>query len=375
MAGERAHEDLRQLASRFAERDGKDPEAYPAGNIADLHEAGLIIAPFPREMGGREASLGEMVRALITIAQGSPSTALIASMPVGLAAALAVPVALAPSSSRESWARQREWAAGEYRAHKLFAACNSEKGAGGALSNIKTVARVEGESVYLTGDKILATGGAFADYFFSTAKTSQEEFPGCGEVEMFIVDVKARGVDVLDDWDGFGMRSTESQSVRYQDAAARALLGFPRFLESVQPFGYWYQLFSAVPLGCAASIIRTIGDPPPQSPAMRVRLNDALMRWEALEAYLLQTAAGWRPGPDLAYRNRALRAKTYVTQEATKLCAELFALTGGSQYRRTSTVARMMADAFAGTALRPPLPLALQMLADNFELGEVGPES
>jgi hypothetical protein len=83
------------------------------------------------------------------------------------------------------------------------------------------------------------------------------------------------------------------------------------------------------------------------------------MRWESLEAYLLQTAAAWRPAPDATYRNRILRTKTYVTQESTKLCAELFALTGGSQYRRTGAVARTLADSFAGTALRPPLPLAL----------------
>ena len=53
------------------------------------------------------------------------------------------------------------------------------------------------------------------------------------------------------------------------------------------------------------------------------------MREEALRAYLHETARAWRPGAGPAYGARVLRMKTYVTQEATKLCAELFALSGG----------------------------------------------
>ena len=74
---------------------------------------------------------------------------------------------------------------------------------------------------------------------------------------------------------------------------------------------------------------------------------------------------------DAAFRARVLRTKTHVTQEATKLCAELFALSGGRHYRRTSPLARAFADAFAGTALRPPLPLGLDSLVEQFSLGEV----
>jgi hypothetical protein len=61
-----------------------------------------------------------------------------------------------------------------------------------------------------------------------------------------------------------------------------------------------------------------------------------------------------------------LRTKTFVSQEATRLSAELFALSGGRHYTRASAVARAFADAFAGTALRPPLPLALDTICDQF---------
>jgi alkylation response protein AidB-like acyl-CoA dehydrogenase len=176
---------------------------------------------------------------------------------------------------------------------------------------------------------------------------------------------------VLDDWDGFGMRSTESHTVRYANAPARGLAGFPNFIKLVQPLEYWFCLFAAIPLGCARAMLKAIGSPAPQSPALRLRLSEATMRYEAMRAYLLETAASFRAAGGPAFGARVLRTKTYVTQEATKLCAELFALGGGRNYRRTSQVARLLADSFAGTSLRPPLALALDLLVQNFTLGGI----
>jgi alkylation response protein AidB-like acyl-CoA dehydrogenase len=92
------------------------------------------------------------------------------------------------------------------------------------------------------------------------------------------------------------------------------------------------------------------------------------MRYESLRAYLLETASAFRAAAGPAYAARVLRTKTFVTQEATKLCAELFALSGGRHYSRSSPVARSFADAFAGTALRPPLALGLETLTEQFTL-------
>ena len=225
------------------------------------------------------------------------------------------------------------------------------------------------DSVFrLTGEKILATSGRFATHFFSTAKVDPADLPRAGVVEFFFVSTHAPGVEILEDWDGFGMRSTESQTVRYTGARVTDLMGFPNLIEVLQPLQYWYCLFAAIPLGCAWAVLRELSIPAPQSPALNLRLAEATMRLEALTAYLDQVASEWRPGAGAAYAGRVLRMKTYVTQESTKLCAELFALAGGRHYRRTSRVANLLADAFAGTALRPPLSLALETLSETFAL-------
>ena len=360
-------ETVADLVVAFAEREAADPEAYPSENVAALYDAGVVIAPFPASLGGSEWSLRECVDAIELVASHSASTALLLSMPLGLAGIYGIGTDAAPEEYRESWGSQIEGVAADYRAHRFYAACNSERGAGGSLEATTTVARLAEDGQFrVTGDKILASSGRNADVFFSTAKVSQEDLPGGGIVEFFLVRRDAPGVTIASDWDGFGMRSTESQSVHYEAAPAEALLGFPNVLAVLVPTPYWYCLFAAIPLGCAAGILRTLGTPIPSSPALRLRFAEATMRVEAMRAYVRETAREWRPGAPPAYSQRVLRMKTYVSSEATKLCAELFALGGGRHYRRSGAAARLLADAFAGTALRPPLSLALDTLVEQF---------
>jgi len=306
------------------------------------------------------------VKAVETIAQGSPSTALLWAMPLGLAGFCSLDVHIAPKEHQAAWSAQAERIAAEFLQGHIFAACNSEKGAGGSLASTKTMAeRVAPGQFRLTGDKILASFGQHASVFFSTAKLPPEPPGGTEAVEFFLVPTSAPGVEIMSDWDGFGMRSTESQSVRYKQAAGE-LLCFPNFIGVARPIQYAVCLFAAIALGCAGGMLRAMAHPAPTSPALRLRLNEALMRYEALSAYLLETASAWRAGAEPSYAARVLRMKTYVSQESTRMCAELFALSGGSHYRASDPLARLLADSFAGTALRPPLPLALDMFSQEF---------
>jgi alkylation response protein AidB-like acyl-CoA dehydrogenase len=358
--------EVRSAGARFAAAEAAAPERYPSESVAELIALGVFSAPFLPSLGGRGQDLVEGVAVVEALAEASPSLALLAAMPLGLAGVLAGAEPAVPEAHRAPFRRQVADVAADYREGRIYAACNSERGAGGSIAAIQTVAvRDDGGRYRLTGDKILASFGRYASVFFSTAKLPD------GGVEFFLVDTSTTGVAVRSDWDGFGMRSTESHSVRYQEATARALLGFPGFIDTVQPLSWWYCLFAAIPLGCAASMIRTLSTPTPSSPALRLRLSEALMRYEAARAYLVETAAQWRPGADAPLRARMLRAKTHVTQEATRIAGDLFALSGGRHYRRSAPMARALAGAFAGTALRPPLPLGLDLLVDGFSLDGV----
>ena len=272
-------DEVRELARAFAEREARDAEAYPAANVAELHAASLVGAPFAAGLGGRGWSLVDATMAVEAVAAASPSTALVWSMPLGLAGVLALGADVAPAEARAAYAAQIERIAAAYRAGELYAACNSEAGAGGSLAATRTLARRDAGGVFrLSGDKILASSGRFAQHFFSTAKVAPEELPGAGVVEFFLVRTDAAGVAIGSDWDGFGMRSTESQSVRYTDAPVEELLGFANYLALVQPLQYWFCLFAAIPLGCARGILDALGTPAPASPALRLRFAGATMR-------------------------------------------------------------------------------------------------
>ena len=97
---------VRALAPKLAEREAADPERYPTENIADLVAAGLIRAPFPSAVGGSGCTLLDAVDAVETIAAASPSTALLAAMPLGLAGVCSTGPDVAPPEHRRAWAEQ-----------------------------------------------------------------------------------------------------------------------------------------------------------------------------------------------------------------------------------------------------------------------------
>ena len=161
--------DLRDLLPVIAAREAADPESYPAETVADLYGLGLPQGPFPGALGGAGLSLQESVDAIEALATASPSAALIICMPLGLAGLYGLGPGAAPAQYRDAFWEQAERVAADYRAGRVYAACNSERGAGGSLAATKTVAERRDGRFLLTGEKILASSGRFASTFYSTA--------------------------------------------------------------------------------------------------------------------------------------------------------------------------------------------------------------
>ena len=173
---------LADLLPLIADQERNHPEAYPERSIRALFDAGIIAGPFAEHLGGRGMTLVEAVSAVEAIASVSPSVALIASMPLGLAGIYGLHdeiAEIAPERVRAAFAEQTARVAADYRAGRLYAACNSEKGAGGSLAATKTLAARQSDGGFaLSGEKILASAGRNAATFFSTAKVTAEDLPG-----------------------------------------------------------------------------------------------------------------------------------------------------------------------------------------------------
>ncbi|TCB65886.1 SfnB family sulfur acquisition oxidoreductase [Acinetobacter sp. ANC 4178] len=73
---------------------------------------------------------------------------------------------------------------------------------------LNTILSIENGHYYLQGEKFYSTGSSFAHWL--AIKAIHPE----GHVVLVIVNRDAQGIEVIDDWDGFGQRTTSSGSVR-----------------------------------------------------------------------------------------------------------------------------------------------------------------
>ncbi|UOF89326.1 acyl-CoA/acyl-ACP dehydrogenase [Fodinisporobacter ferrooxydans] len=197
------------LAARFAKRAAKyDVEgSFPFENFADLKSAGYLKLTVPKEFGGDEISLYEMLLLQERLATGDGSTALAVGWHVGLMLNLRY---------------TRSWPDGLYAEF-----CRNVVEKGTMLNNFAsepttgsptrggrpaTIAeRVDGGWV-ITGRKTFSTLSPVLDQFVVTASIANEDSVG-----EFLV-AKSEGVQVEETWDTLGMRGTGSHDLILQRA-------------------------------------------------------------------------------------------------------------------------------------------------------------
>lgn len=113
---------------------------------------------------------------------------------------------------------------------------------------VSTVLEIEGDRYSVTGEKFYSTGSQFADWL--AVKALHPE----GYVVLVLVDRYAKGVEVLDDWHGFGQRTTSSGSVKLDHVSVDPLLIFDErpLAQQVSTRGAYSQLLQvAIDVGIA----------------------------------------------------------------------------------------------------------------------------
>jgi SfnB family sulfur acquisition oxidoreductase len=113
---------------------------------------------------------------------------------------------------------------------------------------LNTILSIENGHYYLQGEKFYSTGSSFAHWL--AIKAIHPE----GHVVLVLVDREAAGVEVINDWDGFGQRTTSSGSVRLNHVEIDPFLIFDeRILTAVPTYrGAYSQLLQvAIDVGIA----------------------------------------------------------------------------------------------------------------------------
>ena len=197
------------LAKQFSKRASKydDEGSFPFENFEELKNAGYLKTTVPKEYGGGEASLYEMVLMQERLARGDGSTALAVGWHVGLMLSLRI---------------NRPWPEPVYTAFckkvvddgEMLNSFASEPASGSPSRGGKpeTIARKTKDGWLITGRKTFSTLSPILNYFVVSASIEGEESTG-----RFLVR-KSDRVHIDETWNSLGMRATGSHDVILDEA-------------------------------------------------------------------------------------------------------------------------------------------------------------
>ncbi|GLZ14596.1 SfnB family sulfur acquisition oxidoreductase [Actinomadura sp. NBRC 104425] len=240
-----ALEVARRLAARLAvgaaRRDAE--RTPPVTEIAELAESGLLGITVPREHGGAgvgAVTLGEVFRLL---AAADPS---VGQIPQNHFFFVRV---LAENGTKE----QREFFYAELLKGRLFGNALAEAGARDAFEFRTRLTPLPDGGYTVTGTKSYATGSPFADWIPVYATDDQNR------VHAVFVPAGAPGLEVVDDWSGFGQRGTGSGTVHLRDVRVPADRVVPHYrtFERPEVFGaYGQYMHAAIDVGIAGGALK-----------------------------------------------------------------------------------------------------------------------
>jgi alkylation response protein AidB-like acyl-CoA dehydrogenase len=347
------------LADRFAERAGEhDREGtFPFQNYEEMREAGYLGLTVPEELGGRGASLHELILAQERLAMGDGSTALAVNMHVSPIGQLA---SLWRSSGEEGLAEVLRRAAD---GRLVYASMSAEPGDPILMTSSTVAERVEG-GFRVSGKKIFGTESAVCTEFSTRARYDDPERGP--QVLFFRVPRDAEGLRMKETWDTMGMRATRSDDFELENVLVPDDAVFHSYpvghfdatmLKTV--WGWAMPTFGAVYLGIGAGALEFAREQVQargrqDDPHVQGLFAEMEVLLETARAVLYRHAQEMDSGAlytDLPVQDgmaRAVLAKYVTTNNAVAIVDRALHVVGGAGYYRRFPLERMYRDVRAG---------------------------
>jgi SfnB family sulfur acquisition oxidoreductase len=329
----------RSLAPRIAEgaveRDQK--RILPWAELDLFSASGLWGITVPRAYGGAEVSFATVAEVIAIISDADPSIGQIPQNHLGVVEALRV------TGNEE---QKRRFYAGVLEGRR-FGNAFSEAGSKNAGVFDTRIIR-DGAGYRVTGQKFYATGALFAD-IVPIAATGED-----GKVYLVFADPKSPGLTIIDNWSGFGQRTTASGAVSLDHVWIEARDVIPAHLGYDEPSanGPVSQIIqAAVDLGIARAAIadtirfvRTLSRPWIDSgrdhawedPYTIAAVGDLIIRLHAAEAIL--EIAGHAVDRAIAEaREQTVAEASLKVAEAKVLTTEIAILAGNKLHELAGT--------------------------------------
>lgn len=210
----------------------------PHEEISWLREAGFIRLRLPRELGGSDATLPELFGLLIEL--GAADTNVVNAVRAHLGFVEDVLTA-----EEKGW--RAHWL--DVVASGAMIGAGLSEASGAKVGTFGTNLTQTPQGLRLNGRKFYTTGSLFADWVAVAAQR--------GEDTVYLqVPRDAPGVEIVDDWDGFGQSLTASGTAVFTDVEVR-----PEWVRpTASRFPYSVPFYQLVHLASLAGIGRALAD-------------------------------------------------------------------------------------------------------------------
>lgn len=356
--------------ARIHDRDA----SFPFDSLNDLRDAGWLRAPVPREYGGDECALADLVAAQTTLAKADMSLAFAVGMHL---------MSVGAERANRSWP--------EPLRERIFrsvvedgALCNQvasepDLGSPQGGGRPQTALTPDGEGRWrLNGHKTFTTLAPALTWFLTYAAIED----GSGQLARIAVHRDSPGLRIEETWDVVGLRSTGSHDVWYENVAVRdddiLIRQEPsRAGQRHGDFAWFALLVSAASLGVAEAardytieFCRTrqpAGAPAPIAsiPTVRANVGEIDLRLIAARALLHETAAAWDAAADARapLGPRVAATKLHLCDTAVDVVDRCMRLVGGISLHRSEPLERYYRDV-RGPLYNPPItPRGLELIA------------
>ena len=331
--------DIADKIAAHCERHDSD-DSFVEEGFAELAEADFFAALVPAELGGGDASVGQICDALRTLGATCGSTALAAAMHSHIVAVAA-------------WRWKHQSAPTDGLLKRVAAEKLKLVSSGGSdwLKSAGTMEKVEG-GYRLTARKAFASGSPTGDILNTSAVYDD---PEAGPTVLhFGAPLKGEGIRIEETWRTLGMRGTGSNDVVFEGAFIpdAAIAG-------KRPQGEWHMLFHIISmiafaiiyapyLGIAegarnrAIALASKREPDPILAQIAGEMDNHLLAARLAHRRMIEIAETGEPGP--ATTSEAMACRSQVGENAIACVEKAMELAGGMSFYRKAGLERAFRD-------------------------------
>ncbi len=336
---------MNELAPGVVERDEK--KIWPSKAIQKMGELGFMGMMISPEWDGGGMDVISYALAMEEIARVDASASVVMSVNNSLVCFLLEKF----GSDFQKEKYLKPLASGK----KIGAYSLSEPQSGSDASNMRTVAKKDGDHYIVSGTKNWVTNGINSDIVMLFAMT--ETGVGHKGISCFIVEKGWDGFEVGKPEDKLGIRASDTSELYFDNVRIPAEnlvgdegVGFKIALTTLDGgrIGIASQALGIAQASLDASISYSkervqFGKPISANQGIQFKLADMAMSIET--ARLLIHKAAWAKQNGLDYGHLASMAKVYASEAAMKASTDCVQIHGGYGYMRETGVERLMRDA------------------------------